>query len=213
MKLQMTSKDNVRSLFGTPLASFRMPQADQLNPTLLSWLRQMEREEGADVDPPLNGWHADLDLTASSRPDLLEVADTMRHAVFSMLGIMTGLERFEAQLELTVRASIYRARSHSHAALHPGSTWSGLYFIQAAQLDREPSAEAGQISFHDPRTRAGMLAPPGNRYRDTSELRPSDGLMVVYPSWLACHLNGFVSDTSLCLLTFRSRVRKFRVAQ
>ena len=27
----------------------------------------------------------------------------MRHAVFSMLGIMTGLERFEAQLELGKR--------------------------------------------------------------------------------------------------------------
>jgi len=189
-----------------------MPQAAELNPTLLTWLEHMEHEQGSDAERPLNGWHADIELTSTDRPDVQEVADSMRHAIFNMLGILTGLEHFEAQLDMKARASVYRARSHSHWALHPGSTWSGMYFIQAAKLGSESTSNAGQLTFHDPRTRAGMLDPPGNCYRETWELTPKDGLMVVYPSWLPYHLNGFVSDTCICMLTFRSRVRNFKAA-
>lgn len=208
----MTLKDNVRSLFGTPLAAFRMPQAGEINPTLLSWLKQKEHGQGADTARPLNGWHTELDLDRGARPDVQEIADSMRHAMYNMLGILTGLERFEAQLDLQANASIYRARSHGHLTMHPGTAWSGIYFVEAAKLAQESTGNAGQLSFHDPRTRAGMLDPPGNRYRPTWQLKPSDGLMVVFPSWLQFQVNGFVSDTLVCMLTFKARVRKFRIA-
>jgi hypothetical protein len=135
-----------------------------------------------------------------------DLMDSARSAVFSMLGIVTRNTGFEAQQHLRAWGSIYRARTFNQPDIHSGNSWSGIYCVQAAELGAEHSKLAGRISFHDPRNRLTMAEQSGPGYKSTVEVRPRDGMMVIFPSWLQCHVNPFVSDSAILLICFESRI-------
>ena len=210
MQLQMNLKDNVRSLFPTPLARFILPNAPQINPGLSRLLLDQEIQAGADREPPLEGWFPDLDLGGSSHPDVLELLDSIRNAVLNMVGILARQKRFTAQQRLEARAVIYRSRSYCRSHADSESNWSGMYFVQAARLGPREPPGAGKVTFFDPRSRAGLVRQPGNSYRNLYETQPADGMMLLYPSWLETGINGFNSNSATLLVRFRSRVAQFQ---
>jgi hypothetical protein len=207
MKLEMSSRENVRSLFATPLAGFILPNASQINPGLMRLILDAEQGQGADQSRPPEGWHSNPDLAESKQPELAELLNSMRSSVMNMLQIISGNSVSGARMKLTAWASVYRARSVSLPEIHSESSWSGQYFVQAPRLGKEHGPKAGKVSFHDPRTRVGLVDQGVSQYVSTFELTPRDGLMLVYPSWMQCHLNAFVTDTAALLISFKSLVR------
>jgi len=210
VKLEMSVRDNIRSLFTTPLAHFVLPNSTQINPGLSKLLFEMEQRTGADQHPPLDGWQAGTSLEEAANANVSELMDTFHSAVFSLLSILTRTARYEARQHINTGASIYRPRTFCRPSLHGGHSWSGIYFVQAAKLGMERSGLAGQLSFHDPRNRLAMVSSPGMIYKGTFDVKPRDGLMVIYPSWLQCQLNPFESESAIALISFRSRISGFR---
>jgi hypothetical protein len=209
MKLEMDARKNVRSLFATPVAGFLLPNARQINPGLLKLVLDMEQAEGAQASPPINGWHSAPLLAESNHPDVRELLDSMRSGVLNMVSIMSKTSQFKVNQHFKAWASVYRSRSHGKSEVPSESSWSGSYFIQAARLGKEQSEQAGKFSFHDPRSRVGMVSQLGKEEKSSFEINPRDGLMLIYPSWLQCQLNAFISDTSVLTISFNSRLRKF----
>lgn len=202
----MSLRENVKSLFTTPLAQFIVPNSAGINPGLAKILFDLEQRSGAHLSPPLEGWHSDDSLADAVHPEVGDLMDTARSAVFSVLGIVTRSTGFEAQQHLRAWSSIYRPRTFSRPDVHSGNSWSGIYCVQAAELGAERSKLAGRISFHDPRNRLTMADQPGPEYKSTFEVRPRDGMMLIFPSWLQYHLNPFVSDSAILLICFESRI-------
>ena len=74
---------------------------------------------------------------------------------------------------------------------HPGSFWSGTYYVADGGCADDPSL-GGEFEMLDPRgPAAGMYAPAlkfagedGNSVGSAETIRPRPGLLLLFPSWL-----------------------------
>jgi hypothetical protein len=88
-------------------------------------------------------------------------------------------------------ANVNRAGHGNEFHSHPGSFWSGVYYVEDGGISADPSLE-GQLEFMDPRGPGViMYAPtlafnvPGGLSVGANEVvLPRAGLMVLFPAWV-----------------------------
>ncbi|MCA0921686.1 TIGR02466 family protein [Pseudooceanicola nanhaiensis] len=174
-----------RELYFPTFVYFRdLTGAPALNAALLASIhaeRQRDQEglERSNVRQ-LGGWHSRNDLNADP----------------AFAGLTAQIERTAAEIGADQRlaegwplaidnmwAIINPPGSYNKTHIHPGSIWSGVYYIQA------PTG-AGRISFTDPRTVQLMSntrhAPgqlPVEQWTDVY-YDPLPGRLIIFPSWL-----------------------------
>ena len=64
------------------------------------------------------------------------------------------------------------------------------------------------IEFVDPRVAVEMIAVPGGPFDGRYKVRPQDGMLLVFPSWLLHFVNPYLSDDERISIAFNSRVTK-----
>ncbi|MCT8159748.1 TIGR02466 family protein [Pseudoruegeria sp. SHC-113] len=127
----------------------------------------------------LGGWHSAVDLQDNPAfAPLVEHVEGFAAAVSTHNGYST-----RHRLAITSMWAIVNAPgSYNQSHLHPGSHWSGAYYVQAPE-------GSGRIQFTDPRA-AAMMQPmhyEGERpdiARPQVSYEPVPGRMLLFPSWL-----------------------------
>ncbi|MEM7222700.1 MAG: tetratricopeptide repeat protein [Pseudomonadota bacterium] len=80
---------------------------------------------------------------------------------------------------LNVWAVVLEAAGYQQAHIHPSAWLSGVYYAALPALDEEQAHEAGWLEFGRPLAHhRTTVAPP------TTAIRPEEGLMVLFPSYL-----------------------------
>jgi uncharacterized protein (TIGR02466 family) len=159
--------------------------ASGLNKTLLDLVRADRMNDPGGLSRSNHrgqgGWHSQTKLHQD--PAYAELLDHI-HRCGAYISEISGYDPRYA-LQVTTMWSIINAPGASNLAhIHPGSLWSGVYYIQAPQ-------NCGRIAFTDPRTANVMDAPVYN----SDKLRPSDtktkifvnpepGKILIFPGWL-----------------------------
>lgn len=70
---------------------------------------------------------------------------------------------------------------------HHGCSWCGVYYLQAGDAAQRDNTDNGLSRFYSPVLWGGLYLDHGNRYlsqRGYYTLRPQDGMMVLFPSYL-----------------------------
>jgi uncharacterized protein (TIGR02466 family) len=75
---------------------------------------------------------------------------------------------------------------------HPGAVWSAVYYVDDGYAGSPDASLGGELALQDPRMPMTQMLPLDLRYRSPdgkayiSEhlLRPSSGMMVMFPPWL-----------------------------
>ena len=88
-------------------------------------------------------------------------------------------------------ANINRSGHGNEYHSHPGAFWSGVYYVDDAGIDADPSL-GGELEFMDPRgplpamaaPHLGYAIPGGLSSGATERIRPKSGRMVLFPSWV-----------------------------
>jgi uncharacterized protein (TIGR02466 family) len=162
---------------------YDVENCEQLNKTLLD-LTYTERETGVADNKSntasLGSWHSATALhkNRAYEPLLAEVNSALSR-ISEELNYST-----EHALKISSMWSIINPPGDGNRAhVHPGSLWSGVYYVQA-------SDSGGRIEFIDPRTALIMNAP---RYKDNKrppecrtgvKFKPVAGRMFIFPAWL-----------------------------
>jgi uncharacterized protein (TIGR02466 family) len=129
----------------------------------------------------LGSWHSHTGLHKSPEyAELLTRVDSVTSRMSKELGYAN-----DYVLKVTTMWSIINPPGNGNRAhIHPGCTWSGVYYVQAP-------AGAGEIEFIDPRTALLMnqpkYIPKKKRPRDCwtkVNYKPIAGRMLIFPSWL-----------------------------
>jgi uncharacterized protein (TIGR02466 family) len=157
---------------------------EHLNKTLLD-LTYAERERGIAVNKSntaeLGSWHSATNL---HKNPAYEPLLTQVDAALSRISEELTYAK-DHVLKVTSMWSIINPPGNGNRAhCHPGSLWSGVYYVQAPE-------NAGNIEFIDPRTVTIMHQP---KY-ETKKKRPREcwtkvnykpipGRMVIFPAWL-----------------------------
>ena len=190
----------VRSYFATPVAVVRLPDAGTLNDALRAII--LAREDAAPSTDHSNrgGWQSDWDL-----PDWGGAAGKALFASATDLANRLTCDRAGKPAKVAWRlnawANVNRRDHGNEFHLHPGSFWSGVYYVDDGGIAEDPDL-GGELEIQDPRGAAAvmyapMLAPnvPGGLSTGVSELiRPEAGTMILFPAWISHSVRPYRGD-------------------
>ena len=173
------------NLFGSPLVARVWEDCAALNVKLLEAISAHEKAAGGLEKTNAGGWHSETgqlefcgDVGRQLVRRIYEFADDATRRVLTEYGQKPRAMRWTLQAWVNVN----RAGDYNKVHTHPGSTWSGTYYVDPG--DPPPEAENGTpLHFFDPcQGRANMFLPP---FVPSSMLiRPEPGLMILFPSYL-----------------------------
>lgn len=212
MDLKLDHKTDLLSLFRTPLARFKLPNAEIINPGLEKAILQRREKDQGVAHSNVRGWHSERDLHTWPEPEVKELVDSMRSSVLNMVSLIAHVENFKATVELAAWANINGPGSYNQYHSHPDCLWSGVYYVRAGNYDEDTVKKPGHLKLYDPRGAIDQLSHPGYGWGKNVNIPPEDGLMVLFPSWLHHSVNTFDSDTTRISIAFNARIHHFREA-
>lgn len=187
----MIGKAELRTYFATPVIVAELTEAAQLNPPLAATIRARAASTPSVEHSNLGGWQSAWDLTDWGGAEAKAVLDTAID-----LATRATSDRMGKPVRITWKmnawANVNRGGHGNEFHTHPGSFWSGTYYVDDGGIANDP-ALGGEFEMADPRGVApAMYAPalsfamPGGQSAGASELiRPKAGLLVLFPAWLS----------------------------
>jgi len=181
------SKPQIRNLFATPVAIHFLPVAQELNqilrPLILEKAQTGNNEEGWKSGPGFESWGAEPAQTG------FRVA---RDLADNMTSTRAGA-RVALDWSVSATATVRHKGEYRAFASQPGAYWSGVYYVDDGYAKSDDLALGGECELADPRgALPNMVAPhlgfriPGGQTAGSPEtIRPTSGMIILHPSWLA----------------------------
>jgi uncharacterized protein (TIGR02466 family) len=176
--------------FPTPILLVDVPDAAQINADLSKALLAREREQPSKSHSTLGGWQSTWDVDTWAGIGAVKVLAIARN-----VATRATLDRAGNPVSLAWRsnmwANINRSGHGNEFHCHPGSFWSGVYYVDDGGIAADPSL-GGELEFMDPRAPGvAMYAPhlafalPGGLSVGANEtIVPKAGRLVMFPAWL-----------------------------
>ena len=213
-QIPFDAKKNVIPAFITPIGNFKLPGAGELNRALESEILRHMQSEGGMTRSNVGGWHSNDDFFKRTSPAIQELKEWINAAVLRMVALASKSQRFTCQLGLTGWANVNGPGQYNANHNHPGCIWSGVYYVRAGAYPDDPLPKAGQLQFYDPRGSVNMIQHPGKSvFGHVINVKPADGLLVVFPAWLFHSVNPFMSDVRRISIAFNVQIRSFEAVE
>src|SRR6185312_1510827 len=172
---------------------------DALQPCLAGWVQQVLALRAAHPLPAgrtnRRGWNS-ADMRVLEQPVFAPLHQAIRAACLSALAEMGQGER---PFELQSWINLHDRGGFNFLHMHEGSLLSGSFYLKVP-------AGSGALVFRDPR--AGVLhgvikgsVPNGHANVD---LRPSEGLLVLFPCWMEHYVNPHESEEPRICIAFNA---------
>ena len=171
----------VRALFVTPLVVDSLDGAEELNAGLAARILARRDEHPGLALSNRGGWQSTHDFAAWSGEEghavvkrAIELAST--HARRS--------DGAAPRWSVEAWANVSGVGAFNFPHVHGGTFWAAVYYVRAGE------GEGGQLVLHDPRMPGLRMHAPGMRFANLgpelkAEIKPEDGLMVLFPGWLS----------------------------
>ena len=197
--------------FAVPMLRWCAPDAAALNEALAA-LILARRAAGPEAHlSNVGGWQSHPDLFDGPAPCL----GTLRRHIVSLMRVVMAapaggdLTRVEGQLGLTGWANVNRDGDFNRVHDHPGSHWSGVYYVSLGEPD--PGTELnGAIEFLDPRPSANLPI-PGYRTGSAMAVNPTAGEFILFPSWIQHYVMPFRGRGERISIAFNAGLKDYRV--
>jgi uncharacterized protein (TIGR02466 family) len=191
----------ITKAFPTIIGQLRVPDAEAMNQELRELILA---EEGSYLTlgrSNIGGWHSRPDFL--NRPEAAVAALTtwVTWVVSQMVHATTGLGAFKGQLSVSAWATICREGAYHAPHSHPGSAWSGVYYVDAGVFNPNRPL-SGVLEFLDPRVGVEAVNTPGDLSGDPVRVRPESGLLVVFPSWLYHWVHPYAGQSPRIAVSF-----------
>jgi uncharacterized protein (TIGR02466 family) len=184
------SDPQVIPMFATPSAVLDIPDAVAMNVELRRAIDAREKTHPGTQHSNLGGWQSDWEMDRWGGAGAVKLAAIARN-VASRLTVDRAGKPVPIAWKLNMWANINRAGHANEFHSHPGSFWSGVYYVDDGGISADPSL-GGELEFMDPRGPGpAMYAPhlafamPGGLSVGANEtVPPRTGRMVMFPAWL-----------------------------
>lgn len=165
--------------FSTPIWLRKITNAATLNPQLLKDLAELEASNSSITRSNVGGWHSDTNLhRLEAFKPLRQIIENVSVGCANYL----GLDFQKADLVFQgMWANRNGPGDYNTSHIHPNSFLSGSYYVKVPP-------ESGNIEFNDPVGERCMFTypvrPEVNYLPRRLAYRCSEGLLVMFPSWL-----------------------------
>jgi uncharacterized protein (TIGR02466 family) len=181
---------SLQHLFATPVAAIEVPGAETLNTELQRVILARRAAHPSVQASNAGGWHSDRDIM-----------DWGGAAVGAVLGIAKGVagqmtadragQPIKPAWTVQAWANVNGPGDGNICHYHPGSFWSGTYYVADGGCADDPSL-GGEFEMLDPRGPGPGMYAPGLKFAGADgaaagageTIRPRPGLLFIFPSWL-----------------------------
>jgi len=178
------------TVFGLPLLSASLPDSRALNESLASLILTTETNTPTAKRSNVGGWRSQDDVHTWDSPPIRSLLEIINSGVSMLMSEMIGTahtEELSRSWSIIAWANVSRANDFNAIHYH-GGFWSGVYYVSVGN-DIGDGAD-GSIVFRNPTAAsmiAGLIQAPALLKRCFSSelnIRPTPGLLLVFPSWL-----------------------------
>ena len=183
----------VNPLFATPLAVASLAPDDV--PALHDAITAGRSGETARAARPGQGWRSGEDMSCWRTPAVAALTRQLMSLAEQLTVDVTAAGPPRYDWSVFLRANMLRAGESLTARHRPDAFWGGLCFIADGYSGSGDTAAGGEIEIEDPRLPATLMEAPdlrlrlqpgrdGTTYRETVQIRPTAGQLLLYPAWL-----------------------------
>jgi uncharacterized protein (TIGR02466 family) len=183
-----------------------------LNAALARKILEREQQGPGIVKSNVGGWHSETDFLRWDGPEPGELFKHIAGAVKDYAAIERKVDA--AALELTVTAeawaNVTRVGHYAKPHVHPNSNLSCVYYVDVGDAAAEDD-NSGVIEFMDPRNRPGMFNSEGTLVFDAYRVRPTNGLLLMFPAWLYHYVHPYRGAGPRICVAFNVTLQKLKV--
>ena len=180
----------LRGLFATPVAAIEVPNAAERNARLEQAILARRERFPSIQSSNAGGWHSERDLPAWGGEDARSILALAQSAATRLTAGRDG-RPVRPQWVVQAWANVNGPGDGNICHYHPGSFWSGTYYVADGGCAADPSL-GGAFEMLDPRGPGpAMYAPTlkfagedGQSVGSAETIPPRAGLLVLFPSWL-----------------------------
>ena len=180
----------VKGLFATPVGAVMVPDAEARNLELEAVILHHRAGHPTVGASNIGGWHSARDIARWGGPRAGEVLAFAREMATRLTSDREG-RPVQPDWVSEAWANVNVAGDSNACHYHPGSFWSGAYYVNDGGCADDP-ALGGEFELFDPRGPAPMMHAPllkfsgddGLSAGSAETIRPRAGLMLLFPSFL-----------------------------
>jgi uncharacterized protein (TIGR02466 family) len=195
-------------LFPTPVITAELPDSTRMNDALRAVIESRMASHPSTAHSNLGGWQSSWDLAEWGGPCAGEILDHARSVANRMTSDRQG-QGVNVDWKLNAWANVNRTGHGNEFHTHPGSFWSGTYYVDDGGIAEDPSL-GGEFEIQDPRGVApAMYAPllafniPGGLTAGGSEvISPRAGTMLLFPAWLSHAVRPYLGEKQRISIAF-----------
>jgi uncharacterized protein (TIGR02466 family) len=180
----------MKGLFSTPVAAVMLPDAAARNAQLEEIIVSRRDAHPTVGASNIGGWHSSRDFEQWGGTAAEELLSHARSVATQLTADREGRTvRPEWKVESWANINTHGDSNACH--YHPGSFWSGTYYVNDGGC-ADDSALGGEFEMFDPRGPAPMMHAPALKFGgedglsagSAETIRPRAGLMFLFPSFL-----------------------------
>ncbi len=177
-------KPHYEHLFSVPFMQYIWTDMAALNAELRTCILNRSASDPGVQATNAGGWHSDygqLEFLGDLRKPLIERMQLLANSTTDQLLTERGIRGVPLNWAFCGWANVSPRGAFHAAHVHPGMTWSGVYYVDAGEAAEEEVS--GLLRFYNPLAANSVAFLP--RFMSTFyEIRPVAGLMVLFPSYL-----------------------------
>lgn len=184
--------NQTRHLFSTPFALDTLQSPEGMKKLREAIEGERARDAAGVSISNIGGWHSNTDMLQWGG----EAARALAFKAMTMADAQTvdskspDESRFDWAPEMWANVGGKGSANQYH--FHPGSFWSAVAYIDDGYLGSDDPALGGELQLLDPRMPMIRMTAPdlrlkyadGKAQQNEPAIRPSTGLIVLFPSWL-----------------------------
>ena len=177
------------TLFSTPVMLSDLADAAALNADLRAVIARRETTHSGTQHSNLGGWQSDWDMDRWGGAAAIKLLAIGRNTANRVTTDRQG-NPVAVTWKANMWANINRTGHGNEFHSHPGSFWSGVYYVDDGGIDADPSL-GGELEFMDPRGPGPAMYAPHLAYGKlglsvgaNETVRPKSGRLVMFPAWL-----------------------------
>ena len=185
----MSTGPQTANLFSTPVVTLDVADAAALNSELRATIENREKSHPGTQHSNLGGWQSDWEMDRWGGAGAIKLLAIGRNTANRITTNRQG-QPVSVTWRANMWANVNRTGHGNEFHSHPGSFWSGVYYVDDGGSDADPSL-GGELEFMDPRGPGPAMYAPhlafgsaGLSVGANEMIRPRSGRLVMFPSWL-----------------------------
>ena len=216
----MSTEPKLSLLFPTPIFVIEVPDSATLNAELRQVITEREKSQPSTQISNLGGWQSSWDMDRWGGAPAIKLMAIIRNLANRMTTDRKGTAGtgphpgfYSGTWGANMWANVNRSGHGNVYHSHPGAYWSAVYYVDDGGIDADPSL-GGELEFMDPRgplptmnsPHLGYAGPGGLSGGNTEIMRPKNGMMVMFPSWLLHQVRPYLGTRERISIAFNLHV-------